>query len=221
MNWKELKYWKSGEFQVVEERLADLTAAGIPFCPAKRNLFRALSLTPLDSVRVVVLGQDPYPDPEFGTGVAFSVSNGSPFPRTLSTIFKEYVDDLHYEMPTSGNLEPWCSRGVLLWNVYPSCEAYKSSSHHWEEWEPLTKEILEYVTGNNRGDKPSAVVTAFGSTASRSLAHCSTGAEKISVSHPSPRGQINAKTPFLGSRVFTHINDCLCKTKQEPINWRL
>lgn len=212
--WK-LNYWKTGEWQVVEEHLRDLDKAGIEYCPSKKNLFKALEILPKEAVKVVILGQDPYPDPKYATGVALSIPDGLSFPPTLSTILREYSSDLNLPTPTSGNLTSWVEQGVLLWNVFPSCEAGKSMSHAWEEWSPLTQEILENVEGNR------VVLAALGSVGASYLKYASKETPQIITSHPSPRGQMNAKNPFTGSRLFSRINEHLIQLGHTPIDWRL
>ncbi len=216
MRWKDLIYWQSGEYQVVQERLSDLSKAKIPYCPGKANLFKALDLTPFDKVQVVLLGQDPYPDPELATGLAFSVPPSVNVPPTLSTIFREYTADLGLPPPTSGDLTPWASAGVLLWNVYPSCEAGKSMSHAWDEWTFLTAEILANVTREN-----ACVVAALGTVPREFLKYVAPETPTFETSHPSPRGQMNTKSPFIGSKLFSSINNRLRELGVEPVDWRL
>lgn len=210
--WK-LKFWKSGEWQVIRERLNDLDRRRPPdaqaYCPAASNLFRVLNELPPERVRVVIVGQDPYPNPKYATGVGFSIPadlGPDDYPPSLVNIFKEYQDDLGLPLPTSGDLSPWIDQGVLLWNAFPSVAVGKPGSHHWTEWEYLTKEILGKAKENG------AVLVYLGRTAQ---AFAIPGYERqLWTSHPSPLG---AKKGFLGSRIFSRINAML----DEPINWRL
>lgn len=214
--WPFLKYWNSGECQVIEERLRDLTLKKIAWCPGKTNLFRSLSLCPFDSVRCVLVGQDPYPDPKFATGVAFSIPpTEKTIPPTLAMMVKELQTDLPSFTIENGDLTPWCAQGVLLWNVIPSCTGWISKSHHWPEYEYLTKEIFELLS-------PKGVVFAFlGSTAREYEKYVQVPSVSLHTSHPSPRGHIHAQSPFLGSRLFSTININLVKLGKEPIEWRL
>lgn len=215
--WPELSFWSSGECQVVEERLDDLKRSGITVNPTKDRMFEALKLVPISAVKVCILGQDPYPNPDHATGVAFSVTTKD-IPPTLQIILKEYETDLHFPPAKTGDLTKWCKQGVLLWNVYPSCEAFKSMSHAWPEWEQLTQEIL-----TNLSQETSCVFAALGSVAKGILnkyvstydSHC------LYTGHPSPRGNLNSRNPFTGSRIFTTINDKLVASGLEPIDWRL
>ena len=207
-NWN-LKYFETGEWQVVQERLDDLKVAGILYNPSHKLIFRALEVTPFESVRVVLMGQDPYPNHNLATGLAFSIPSGVvEFPASLKNIFKEYQDDLHYPEPTSGDLSDWAKRGVLLWNAFPTCLVGKAGSHHWIEWEFLTKEIVEKL--DVRGD---CVFALLGSYA-RGYTKYINNSPIVETSHPSPLG---ANKGFLGSRLFSTINSNL----KEPIDWRL
>jgi len=216
----QLKFWDSGEWQVCKERLRDLEIANGRWNPggilALTSPLRALHP---DDVRVCIIGQDPYPDPRYATGTAFSIPASFPsgeYPITLRQIFMEYSKDLRYPTPTSGDLSKWTNQGVLLWNAIPTCEAGKSLSHDWDEYAYLTKEIIQRLA-----ERPT-VFCLLGSVARRYLesipvATCPT----ICTSHPSPRGSLNSKTPFVGSRIFTTINDLLVKCGKETIDWRL
>lgn len=216
MYWSNLTWFDSGEHQVVSERILDAKLKGILSNPRKDLRYQALRLIPIEKVRVVILGQDPYPDPKYCTGIAFSIPKDIPkvsFPKTLDSIFKEYVEDLHYPYPTSGDLTPWSSQGVLLWNVIPTCEAYKSLSHDWVEYELLTQEVLKNLLGKN-------IVFVFLGAVAKRPCFFNIVKDEITLrySHPSPRGSLNSLSPFKGSRMFSTIN---AKLKGEPINWRL
>lgn len=214
-NWSELKYWSSPEWKTVEERLDALDAAKLPYNPGRRDLFSALDAVPLHKVTAVILGQDPYPDQRYATGIAFAVPDHilpAESPASLRTVFREYCADLHYSFPETCGLTPWIKQGVLLWNVYPSCVTGQPGSHHWDEWYTLTREIVE--TLDARGN---IVFTLLGQHA-RSLSRYIVGSKVIETSHPSPLG---ARKGFLGSRIFTTINTKLHELNQTPIEWRL
>jgi uracil-DNA glycosylase len=182
-------------------------------------MFRALSATPLGKTKVVILGQDPYPDAGFATGLAFSIPpevEPTDFPPTLRTIFAEYSRDLGYPSPSHGDLTAWAKQGVLLWNSIPSCRTGKSLSHDWPDscWDYLTREIIQ------RCDEQGVVFAFLGAVAKRHL-HEVKASPVIQTSHPSPRGSMNSRTPFNGSRLFSEINRKLIKIGREPIDWRL
>lgn len=223
MEWDSLKYWQTGEWQVVQERLDDIEQSGSLFNPKRELLFAALDWTPFDKVKVVVYGQDPYPDRQHACGIAFSIPNGAvgagmSLPPTLDSIFNEYSSDLHYPTPTRTDLSSWCSQGVLLWNVIPSCTWFKSMSHDWPEWAPLTEEITKRLS--DEGDK---VFVFLGSVAKRFVKYVNEENNTILChSHPIPSANLNSHSPFRGSRVFSNINHHLVQThNREPINWRL
>lgn len=211
----DLAYWQTGEYQVIEERLDDHERTNLAYVPTRSLLFHSLSLIHTGQVRCCIIGQDPYPNPKHATGIAFSVPGqlGSDnLPGSLKNIFKEYQSDLHYPAPKNGDLTTWVNRGVLLWNAYPSCLAWKPGSHHWDEWRPLTEEILGKLDVLHK-----TVFVLLGTTA-RSFSSCIRNSPIIETSHPSPLG---ANKGFLGSRVFSRVNAELCKLKQPIINWRL
>lgn len=211
-----LKWFETGECQVVRERLDDYRKAGTMISPVRKDIYRALKETPYELCKVCIFGQDPYPNPAHATGVAFSIPAGirrGDYPPTLVNVLKEYCDDLHYPEPDNGELLPWCRQGVLLWNTIPTCIAYNSMSHsHWSEYSYLNKEILGKLS-----EKGDVVFVFLGGVAKENIQYV-TGEQKIlTYSHPSPRANISSKSPFLGSRLFSTINDHL----KEPVNWRL
>lgn len=220
--WPELQYWDSGEFQVVREKWDDLANEGVLINPTRKARFSALQRTPLNRVKVLLLGQDPYPNPGFATGYAFSVPPTVPMdklPPTLVNILKEYTNDLKLPSPSSGDLTLWADRGVLLWNSIPTCTAWKSLSHDWSEYSPLTENIIRLC--NERG----AVIVLMGKRAQR---HQRIIDDKLSsiicTSHPSPLAYKGGKIPqdsFLGSRLFSTINTKLCADGADPVDWRL
>lgn len=219
-SWEDLNFWESGEWQVVEEKLNDLDRVKEIYNPDRENIFTALYASPFEKTKVAILGQDPYPDHKLAMGLAFSVPNTvKDFPPSLKMIFDEYEADLHLPRPTKGSLIPWAEQGVLLWNVVPSCSEGQSLSHDWEEWRYLTREIIE-----NLRDK--GTVFAFIGGRARDYAHLVHNQENCAVietAHPSPRAHWNKniKHPFVGSRIFSRINDSLVHLGHDPVEWRL
>lgn len=217
--WDDMVFWNSGEHQVVQEHLNDLRKARKVFNPSQENLYAALDAVPFDKVKVAIIGQDPYPDHHLSTGIAFDIPSGVKiFPPTLENLFREYCDDLQHPFPKSGSLKKWCDEGVLLWNVIPSCEAGKPKSHYgWIEWGFLNREIFRNLS--ERG-----IVFAFlGGVAREYVKFVDDKTNVIlETSHPSPRGNLNSRVPFLGSRLFSTINDKLVNTmNMTAINWKL
>jgi len=217
-----LDYWQSGEYQAAREKLDDDQHAGYRINPSRTDLFRALSLCPEAKVRVAIIGQDPYPDSRFATGLAFSIPRHftqKEFPATLRCIYDEYHSDLGYPRPSHGDLSGWGRQGVLLWNAIPSCRAGVSLSHDWpgREWDYLTREIVQRLSAR------SCVFAFLGSTARRFVpdVETSSGSVIIQTSHPSPRGSLNSRTPFRGSRLFSTINDRLVGQGFKPIDWKV
>src|SRR5258708_3442374 len=177
--WGSLAYWRSGEWQLIRERLQDEAE----YNPPHHLMFAALRAVHPDAVRVAILGQDPFPGREHCTGIAFSTGKlyAGKLPPTLVNIFKEYQADLGYPAPKNGDLTKWCNQGVLLWNVYPTCATGRPGSHHWEEWSYLTKEIVEKLDGKG------VVFVLLGSVA-RNYHRCISRSMVITTSHPSPLG---------------------------------
>lgn len=213
MAWKELRFWDFGEWDVIKEQLRDSS----PYCPARKDIFKAMDLLPMDEVKVAIFGQDPYPDVKYATGVAFDIpENLTEFPMTLGNIFSEYSSDLKYDYPKNGSLLPWVKQGVFLWNVLPTCEQGKPLSHNWTEYHMLTQEIVEKLSERE-------IVFAFLGGLARDFAKYVDESKSfvIETSHPSPRGNLNSKVPFLGSRIFSRINDYLIQLKKGPIDWKL
>lgn len=217
--WDDLDFWVSGEWDVIQERLDDLKKAKVRVNPKRELMFAALDEVPFDEVNVVIVGQDPYPNPDHATGIAFSVpASTTKFPPTLGNIFQEYCSDLHYPYPKTGDLAPWCSEGVLLLNSVPTCEAFKASSHaDWPEYELLLDEILKRLS-----DRGNVVFSFWGAKAAAHQKIIDDERNRVVVvSHPSPRAIISSKSPFIGSRVFTTINAKLAEMVLQPINWKL
>lgn len=219
MNWDELSFWDSGEWQAVDERLTDINKSGGIFCPQKENLFAAFDAIDFNDVRCVLVGQDPYPDPSLATGLAFSIpKSAKKIPVTLANIFQEYATDTHHPAPQNGDLTKWCKNGVLLWNAIPTCDAWKSMSHaEWTEYSYLNKEIF------NEQSERGIVFVLLGRVAEYSVRKYinEDESEVLAYSHPSPRGVKFSKTPFIGSRMFTTVNDKLAGLGLQPIDWKL
>lgn len=221
--WDQLPFWLSEDWLNVQSRLADEMGDKIRVCPAPDSIFRALDEVPFNEVRVAIVGQDPYPNPACATGLAFSIPKDLAYiPPTLRTILREYSDDLHLPVPAHGDLSSWCRSGVLLWNALPTCRAFASLSHDWPEWRRLTDEVVERLC------KRGVVIVLVGAIARR---HAETvnyyelvnpGANVcITVSHPSPRGRHQGRSPFVGSRLFSKINAGCVSLGYEKIDWRL
>lgn len=216
MLWKDMDWWASGECQVVDEKLKELTKRKVAWNPGRKLLYRALDATPFDSVKCVLVGQDPYPEASHACGLAFSIPPDMVrIPVTLFNVMKELHSDVDV-WPINGDLSEWCQEGVLLWNVYPSCLAGQSLSHKWPEYEVLTGEIFRRLS--ERG----IVFAPLGNEAHKITKRYVSEDDSCIVwaSHPSPRGNQNSSKPFLGSRLFSTINAELRPLGHEPIDWR-
>lgn len=186
--------------------------------PSRDRVWLAPRLCPANKTKVVILGQDPYPDPELAMGLAFSVPKGLPIPASLRNVFKELVKDLGVPFPTSGDLTPWAEQGVLLLNRVLTTEMGKSGAHVGLGWEEKTEEILEDVLHWNRP----LVIIAWGALAAQALEtiQLSPNALLLVGGHPSPLNR-SAKTPFAGGRYFSKANLWLEARGVAPIDWRL
>lgn len=217
--WKDLKYWETGEWQVIDERLKELKKKGRPFNPTRDKLFAALDLCPYDTCRLCILGQDPYPNSEMATGLAFSVPKEvKNLPSSLKNILQVYQDDLHLPHPGHGDLTSWAQQGVLLWNAIPSCEAGHAASHSdWFEWDYLTQEIIEQLSAKG------IVFGLFGAFARKYKKVISDESNAvIETAHPSPLAEMNnPDNAFSKSRFFSTANAALVNLGYEPIEWRL
>lgn len=216
-----LTFWDSGEWQVVEELLQDMEDAGVQYNPSKDLIAKPLRDVSEEKVRVAIIGQDPYPQAGYATGTAFSIPRtyaAGKFPPTLRAILTEYTSDLGYPVPSHGDLSRWPAQGVLLWNAIPTCRTGLSLSHDWHgnEWGNLTREIVKRLS--DRG----IVFALLGAVARRFLNDIDLRNNRVIVtSHPSPRGSLNSKTPFVGSRLFSTINAKLNEIGLETVDWRL
>lgn len=194
-------------------------AAGKRIFPKGSEYFRALDLTPLDKVRVVILGQDPYHGAGQAHGLCFSVQRGVRPPPSLINIYKEMKADLGVDPPRHGNLTHWAEQGVLLLNAVLTVEMGKAASHQGRGWERFTDAVIELVA---RQERP-IVFILWGSYAQKKAAFVqdvSQGGRHLVIksAHPSP---LSAHNGFFGSRPFSRANAFLSEQGLEPIDWRL
>ena len=189
--------------------------AGKRIFPAGSNWFRALDLTPLDEVKVVILGQDPYHGPGQAHGLCFSVPNGVRPPPSLVNIYKELASDLGLPPPAHGFLEHWARQGVLLLNSVLTVEMGQAASHRDRGWERFTDAVIRLVN-----DKPEPVVfMLWGSYAQKKAAFVDPSRHLVlKAPHPSP---LSAHSGFLGCRHFSKANAFLESRGLAPIDWAL
>lgn len=194
-------------------------AAGKRIFPKGGEYFRAMDLTPLDKVRVVILGQDPYHGEGQAHGLCFSVQRGVRPPPSLVNIYKEMKSDLGIDPPRHGNLTHWAEQGVLLLNAVLTVEMGKAASHQGRGWEEFTDAVIELAA---RQERP-IVFILWGSYAQKKAAFVkdvSQGGRHLVIKspHPSP---LSAHNGFFGSRPFSRANAFLIEHGQPPIDWRL
>ena len=188
---------------------------GKSILPHSSLWFNALTTTDLDQVKVVILGQDPYPTPGHAHGLCFSVMpEVKPIPKSLINVFKELEDDLAI-VNTNGNLQSWAEQGVLLLNSVLTVEAGKANSHQGQGWEKFSDRIIEVL---NEQASP-IVFVLWGAYAQKKGSIVNNSQHLVLRSpHPSP---LSAYRGFYGSKPFSKINDFLIDNGKEPINWKV
>ena len=183
--------------------------------PAEREIFNAFRLTPLNEVKAVILGQDPYPTPGDAHGLAFSVQPDVRVPGSLRNIFRELFDDLGIPSSKNGTLTAWALQGVLLLNPVLTVRAGETGSHRGRGWERFTDTVLNVLS-----TRPESIAfVLWGNDAQRKKPLIDATRHAVFESaHPSP---LSARRGFFGSRPFSKINSALVESGQMPIDWRL
>ena len=190
-------------------------AAGRRFYPPADRVFNALSLTPFDDVRVVILGQDPYHGAGQAMGLCFSVPPGVTPPPSLQNIHKELASDLGLARPSSGDLTPWAERGVLLLNAVLTVSPGKPASHAGKGWEQFTDRAIRELSDRREG----IVFLLWGRYAQQKGAIVDTARHHVlTAAHPSPYSAANG---FFGCRHFSRANELLAAGGAEPVDWVL
>jgi uracil-DNA glycosylase len=186
--------------------------------PDSRNVMGAFNLCPFSSVRVVIIGQDPYHGPGQGHGPAFSVQGGIDIPPSLRNIFKEAVDDVQISKPKHGHLGAWAKQGILLLNTVLTVRHKHANSHAKRGWELFTQVVIDEIASRKEG----VVFLAWGGQALERVQGVSTKKHHIlNSSHPSPLGAWKTATPFIGSRCFSRTNHLLEANGSVSINWAI
>lgn len=184
---------------------------GGDWLPGEAAVFRALALTPPEAVRVVILGQDPYPTPGHADGLAFSVAPGTPLPRSLANIFAEMRDDLG-ACPACGDLTSWARQGVLLLNTCLSTPAGAAGGHARLGWQPLARQVIAETQRHG----PVAFLL-WGAQAQAAAAGLPRPQDfTLATAHPSP---LSARRGFFGSRPFSRVNNWLARHRPPAIDW--
>ena len=182
--------------------------------PEEKNVFNALELTPFESVKVVILGQDPYHGFGQAHGLSFSVQKGTPLPPSLKNIYKELQEDIGGEFPTEGDLSHWAKQGVLLLNTVLTVEEGNANSHKGMGWERLTNRLIESLNELNHP----VIFILWGKPAQdKEKLITNPNHVLLKAPHPSP---LSAYRGFFGSKPFSRVNDILIQQGQTPICWK-
>lgn len=196
------------------QKFLDEEYANYTIYPKVENIFNALNLVKFNDVKVVILGQDPYHEPNQAHGLAFSVEGNVLLPPSLQNIFKEISNDLNIEQSKDGNLERWAKQGVLLLNTVLTVRKGQANSHKDKGWEQLTSRIIELL---NKRETP-IVFLLWGSQAKKIGEKLNNKNHLILTSvHPSP---LSAYNGFFGCKHFSKANEFLQKNGLEKIDWR-
>nr|WP_202455930.1 uracil-DNA glycosylase [Streptomyces sp. SID8367] len=203
----------AGRITAMGEFLRAEIAAGRTYLPAGPNVLRAFQ-QPLDDVRVLIVGQDPYPTPGMAIGLSFAVApEVRRLPGSLENIFREMHSDLGLPRPSNGDLTPWTRQGVLLLNRALTTAPGKPAAHRGKGWEEVTEQAIRALVAR---DKP--MVSILWGRDARNLRPLLGDLPAIESAHPSP---MSADRGFFGSRPFSRANELLQSHGMEPVDWRL
>ena len=215
-SWKEAlqSEFEKPYFARLVSYLHEEKAAGRRIYPPGGKIFRAFELTPLDKVKVVILGQDPYHNPGQAMGLSFSVPDGVPAPPSLKNIFKEIESELGIKMSGRPNLEPWAEQGVLLLNAVLTVRENQPTSHGNIGWQEFTDAVIRCIS-----DRCDGVVFLLWGSYARSKRDLidSSKHHVLEAAHPSPL----ARGAFFGCGHFRRANEILEQEHKTPINWQL
>lgn len=217
-NWYELllPIFNSSEFKNLQAFLSKEYHTKVVY-PQPEKVFEAINIVPYDKVKVVIIGQDPYHQPNQAHGLSFSIQDKAlPLPPSLRNIYKELVDDVGVDMPTSGNLTPWAQQGVLLLNAVLTVEKSKPNSHKSKGWEYVTSNIVKKL--NER--KEPIIFLLWGANA-KYFKNFITNSQHyvLEAGHPSPMSANRGL--WFGNKCFSKTNDILIDNNIKPINWQL
>ena len=211
--WAEALRPVEADIAAMGQFLRDEIAADRGYLPPGPDVLAAFT-RPFDDVRVLIVGQDPYPTPGHAMGLSFSVRpEVSPIPRSLANIFRELTADLLVPMPATGDLRPWADQGVLLLNRVLTVEPGFPGSHRGKGWEAVTAQAIRALAAR---DMP-LVAVLWGRDAANA-AQLLGSTPLIASAHPSP---LSANRGFFGSQPFSRVNRALRSQGAEPIDWAL
>jgi uracil-DNA glycosylase len=203
----------AGQVAAMGDFLRAETAAGRRYLPAGEHVLRAFA-APFDDVRVLIVGQDPYPTPGHPIGLSFAVERSvRPVPRSLQNIYRELRDDLGIVAPAHGDLSAWTRQGVLLLNRVLTVQAGASGSHRGKGWETVTEAAIRALMARERP----LVAILWGRDAG-TLRPMLGATPVIASAHPSP---LSASSGFFGSKPFSRANELLVAAGAAPVDWRL
>lgn len=214
-SWLALPFFAERHADRIAAAIDTRIAAGAVVLPAPENIFRALRTTPLETVKAVILSQDPYPTPGYAHGLAFSYAGTRRLPPSLRAILAELADDFGVPKPRTGDLTPWAKQGVLLLNAALTVEAGQAGAHLKLGWSALADEAVAAISAQ----RPAAVFMLWGGPARKRAGLIDrTKHLVLEAGHPSP---LNRLGTFAGSRPFSQANAWLAAKGIAPIDWRL
>jgi uracil-DNA glycosylase len=216
-SWKEVlkDEFSKPYFQQVVLHIKTEKSQGKVIYPPGQYIFNAFNTTPVEKVKVVILGQDPYHGPGQAHGLCFSVQNGVPPPPSLINIFKELHDDIGVDIPNHGNLMHWARQGVFLLNASLTVRASEPMSHAKIGWATFTDRVIRKISDN----KDHVVFMLWGKFAQEKKVLIDESKHLIlKAAHPSP---LSAHAGFLGSRHFSKANQWLISKGIDPVDWQL
>lgn len=200
-------------FKKLTEFVRSEYLSGKTIYPEAKNIFNAFNLCPLDKVKVVIIGQDPYHEPHQAHGLCFSVESGTEFPPSLINIYKEIESDIGHKSITNGDLTAWAEQGVLLLNSTLTVRAHIAASHSGMGWETFTDSVIRTVAQTRKH----VVYMLWGSFAQKKAEFVdSTENLVLKSAHPSP---LSAYRGFFGNHHFSRANEYLIANDETPINW--
>jgi uracil-DNA glycosylase len=203
----------AGQISAMGDFLRAEVAAGRTYLPAGKNILRAFG-QPFDEVRVLIVGQDPYPTPGHPVGLSFSVEpDVRPVPRSLQNIYRELNSDLGLPTPSNGDLTPWSKHGVLLLNRCLTVAPGKPASHRGKGWEAVTDQAIRALVA-----RETPMVAILWGRDAQSLGALLGGVPRIESAHPSP---MSADRGFFGSKPFSRANAALVAQGAAPVDWSL
>ncbi|MGF1875398.1 uracil-DNA glycosylase [Photobacterium frigidiphilum] len=206
---------KQPYFQDIEQFVSTARSNGKVIFPLEQDVFNAFNSTPLDQVKVVILGQDPYHGANQAHGLSFSVLPGIKTPPSLANMYKELATDIPgFQIPQHGYLQSWADQGVLLLNTVLTVEQSKAHSHAKIGWETFTDKIIDVLDQQSAG----IVFVLWGAHAQKKGKNINTDKHHVLKSaHPSP---LSAYRGFFGCKHFSQVNQLLCEMNQSPIDWQ-